>query len=166
MALFSCMECGKQISDKAGTCPNCGAPIASAATVEKQHIALAIAHSPKKKTNPVTWLVLALIVIAAVWYIPKMQREASLPLMPIEAKFRPALTGPGLVLMVKNTSDRHLTFMVTLANATVKQEKNFRLDVAPSGTVEVGYKEGWTLSSGDNFKVENSNYQTWTGNIP
>ena len=27
MALFYCKECGKQISDKAKTCPNCGAPV-------------------------------------------------------------------------------------------------------------------------------------------
>ena len=30
MALINCPECGKQISDKAGSCPNCGCPIANA----------------------------------------------------------------------------------------------------------------------------------------
>ena len=29
MALVSCTECGKQVSDKASSCPNCGAPIVS-----------------------------------------------------------------------------------------------------------------------------------------
>lgn len=29
MALISCSECGKQISDRARTCPNCGCPIIS-----------------------------------------------------------------------------------------------------------------------------------------
>ena len=28
MALINCSECGKEVSDKASTCPNCGAPIA------------------------------------------------------------------------------------------------------------------------------------------
>ncbi|WP_414492036.1 zinc-ribbon domain-containing protein [Stenotrophomonas maltophilia] len=28
MALISCVECGKQISDKASSCPSCGAPAA------------------------------------------------------------------------------------------------------------------------------------------
>ena len=28
MALISCPECGKEVSDKAPTCPNCGVPIA------------------------------------------------------------------------------------------------------------------------------------------
>lgn len=29
MALIKCIECGKEISDKASSCPNCGIPIAS-----------------------------------------------------------------------------------------------------------------------------------------
>jgi RNA polymerase subunit RPABC4/transcription elongation factor Spt4 len=29
MALISCRECSKQISDQAAACPNCGAPVAS-----------------------------------------------------------------------------------------------------------------------------------------
>ena len=32
MALISCPECGKQISDAANTCPHCGFPITSQAT--------------------------------------------------------------------------------------------------------------------------------------
>ena len=27
MALIKCSECGKEVSDKAASCPNCGAPI-------------------------------------------------------------------------------------------------------------------------------------------
>ena len=27
MALINCFECGKEISDKATSCPNCGVPI-------------------------------------------------------------------------------------------------------------------------------------------
>lgn len=29
MALIACSECSKEISDKAATCPHCGAPVAS-----------------------------------------------------------------------------------------------------------------------------------------
>jgi len=32
MALIKCPECGKQISDKASCCPNCGYPMASRST--------------------------------------------------------------------------------------------------------------------------------------
>ncbi|RVS47000.1 zinc-ribbon domain-containing protein [Citrobacter freundii] len=28
MALIKCKECGEQVSDKAASCPKCGAPIA------------------------------------------------------------------------------------------------------------------------------------------
>jgi TM2 domain-containing membrane protein YozV len=31
MALISCAECSKEISDKAAACPHCGAPVASVA---------------------------------------------------------------------------------------------------------------------------------------
>jgi DNA-directed RNA polymerase subunit RPC12/RpoP len=30
MALIKCSECGKDVSDKAASCPNCGAPLLSA----------------------------------------------------------------------------------------------------------------------------------------
>ena len=29
MALIKCPECGKQVSDKASSCPNCGCPVSS-----------------------------------------------------------------------------------------------------------------------------------------
>ena len=32
MSLIKCEECGKEISDKAGSCPNCGCPINSTET--------------------------------------------------------------------------------------------------------------------------------------
>lgn len=33
MALISCSECGKEVSDKAASCLNCGAPIAEISSV-------------------------------------------------------------------------------------------------------------------------------------
>jgi len=86
--------------------------------------------------------------------------------MPVDVKTRTALTGPGLVLQVKNVSTRHLTFLVTLKNPTTNQEKSYRLDAAPSGTVEVGYKEGWTVASGDQLKIANNDYKVWEGSVP
>jgi hypothetical protein len=34
MALINCDECGKEVSDKAASCPNCGAPIAPVTRAE------------------------------------------------------------------------------------------------------------------------------------
>lgn len=37
MALISCSECGKEISDKATACPHCGAPNINAPTTQPSH---------------------------------------------------------------------------------------------------------------------------------
>ena len=38
MALISCFECNKQISNKAATCPNCGAPVSTNQPISNQPI--------------------------------------------------------------------------------------------------------------------------------
>ena len=35
MALIKCPECGKEISDKASNCPNCGCPIEQKSKIEE-----------------------------------------------------------------------------------------------------------------------------------
>lgn len=166
MALIECSECHKQISDKAVACLHCGAPIASATTNPPEKPTAPTVSNSKptaKKTSPLTWLALVLIVAASVWYFPKAQREASLPSMPVEVATRTAITGPGLVLVVKNTSKRHLSYMVKLTNPTTNQERAFRLDVGPDSAGEIGYKEGWTVASGDQINITNNDYQQWNG---
>jgi hypothetical protein len=46
MALIYCPECGKQVSEKAPTCPNCGAPIATITAT-----GLEISSEPPKFTS-------------------------------------------------------------------------------------------------------------------
>jgi transglutaminase/protease-like cytokinesis protein 3 len=167
MALIDCTECHKQVSDKATACPHCGAPIASASHPIPASISTERSSKPTpKKTSSLTWLILIVLVAAATWYFPKAQREASLPTMPVEVKTRSAMTGPGLVLIVKNTSSRHLSYMVTLTNPTTHQERAFRVDVGPDSSGEIGYKEGWTLASGDLISISNNDYQQWSGSTP
>jgi predicted lipid-binding transport protein (Tim44 family) len=51
MALIKCRECGREVSDKAQACPNCGAPIASAgATSPGAGAAAAQAHAPRAQS--------------------------------------------------------------------------------------------------------------------
>lgn len=166
MALIECSECRKQISDKAAACPHCGAPVASVPSSASTSTPTTSTQPSKKKTHPANWVVLALIVAAALWYFPKAQRDANLPPMPIDVRFRPALTGPGLVLQVTNTSTRHLTLVVSLKNPSTNQEKSYRLDAAPSGTFDIGHNEGWALASGDQLKITNNDYKSWVGSIP
>lgn len=35
MAMMTCAECGKNVSDRAESCPGCGAPIGGVQTIEK-----------------------------------------------------------------------------------------------------------------------------------
>ena len=60
MALIKCEECGKEISDKAASCPNCGAPVASTnnITIPKQ-----FRDKPPKEKKKTNWLKILLIVI-------------------------------------------------------------------------------------------------------
>ncbi len=106
------------------------------------------------------------MVIGGLVYLNRGQREANLPIMPVGVQSRSAITGPGLVLRVQNTSTRHLAFVVTVKNPTTSQQREFRLDTDPSGSAEVGFKEGWTIASGDVLTVRHNDYQTWQGSIP
>lgn len=160
MALVQCSECKNKISDQAAACPNCGAPMKGPATASPP-------SKGKKKTSQTTWVALFLVIGGIVWYLQSRQfREQNLPPMPVEVSFRGALLGPGLVLQLKNKSSRHLSIMATLKNPSTQQGQNYRLDVAPQGTTEVGHKEGWTLASGDNIELFHNDYQSWKGNIP
>lgn len=64
MALISCSECGKEISDKAAACPNCGNPIASAPSVEKTPIYTSAADKPDHKKR--NMIIVFLVVLTAV----------------------------------------------------------------------------------------------------
>jgi hypothetical protein len=57
MALVNCKECGQEVSQKAKSCPKCGAPI-------------------KKKTSWVIWVVLIFVVL---WLIGYLSEKGSSP---------------------------------------------------------------------------------------
>ena len=49
MALISCPECTKQVSNTAATCPHCGAPIAEVSTNKAAGVALVTVQETSKK---------------------------------------------------------------------------------------------------------------------
>lgn len=50
MALIECPECGKQVSDKAPACPNCGVPMAITPTPVVQQVQVVrVAKAPKSR---------------------------------------------------------------------------------------------------------------------
>lgn len=74
MALIPCSECGKEISDKAKSCPNCGAPVAASQETSDPSEPT-IVYNPKQDTfltrsrglgETIFWLVLILIPIGLV----------------------------------------------------------------------------------------------------
>lgn len=54
MALIACSECNKEISDKAFSCPHCGAPCRSGG--QAQSSGVAASQSPKKR-NIWKWII-------------------------------------------------------------------------------------------------------------
>lgn len=95
MALITCGECQKQVSDKAATCPNCGAPVVGAQTgaaalaaapavnptpaaPATQAVAQAKAVAPKKKSGLTTSRVILWgILLGLVWLFFKMSTGSS-----------------------------------------------------------------------------------------
>jgi len=67
MALIECKECGKSISDKAGACPNCGAPIQQSTMppVAETKPVSQPTPAPKKKRS-ILWYILGAIVLVGV----------------------------------------------------------------------------------------------------
>jgi zinc ribbon protein len=162
MALLKCAECGNDISDKAATCPKCGAPQTTVATSP----VAPPAAKERRKTHPITWVVFFALVGAVFWFTMKSQHEATLPSMPVAVQFRPALLGPGLVLMFENKSGNAISFIATLQHLGLNDEKRLEVYVAPRSTTSIGSKEGWIGQRGDQIKLENSNFKPWTGSIP
>jgi hypothetical protein len=75
MALINCIECKKEISDKAVSCPHCGCPINNSGVVIKGVDPFAQYHTPiqGKKSGQLTvlgkigvWIITPLLILAAV----------------------------------------------------------------------------------------------------
>jgi hypothetical protein len=67
MALINCPECGKEISDKSGACPNCGFPLIEGKALETEKtINIKKIGFKKKKVIIISSLVLVVLIIAIV----------------------------------------------------------------------------------------------------
>lgn len=79
MALVNCPDCGKEVSEKAPTCPSCGGPIANTTEAPKKgdHIPytdqeVAVMLSKKRKTSHLLHLVLSVLTVGfwvIIWVI-------------------------------------------------------------------------------------------------
>ena len=66
MSLIHCSECNQEVSDKAETCPNCGAPIAAARETEKAGTQLKTVQETSKKFKLQTLISVLLIIVGTV----------------------------------------------------------------------------------------------------
>ena len=69
MALLACSECGKEISDKASACPNCGAPLSASKETSPISGAVSPPVSPpqsSKKSEKLKYIVLGIVIIAVI----------------------------------------------------------------------------------------------------
>lgn len=160
MAIQLCNECGKEVSDKALSCPHCGALQGAEKKVGTQI---------NKFLRSIFFSLVGLCVIlyGVSWYLgsPDVE-EPELPQLPIEVQFRDALLGNGLVLKVNNTSDKTFMAVAVLSNPTTQETKTYRMDIAPNSSNEIGHLEGWVLASGDNVRIVKDGFKSWEGIIP
>jgi len=69
MALVSCKECASEVSDKAASCPKCGAPIAGAQGAEPTAAPLVAKRESKSEMAGVGCLI-QVVGLAVIWIWP------------------------------------------------------------------------------------------------
>jgi len=67
MSLVQCKECSKEVSDKAVSCPHCGAPVVGAAESRAAGARLTTTQGTSKKLKLQSVLSSALMLIGIVW---------------------------------------------------------------------------------------------------
>ena len=65
MAIIKCSECGKEISDKASMCPNCGCPVSVMESETKDDVGTNKDQIGKKKFNFITIVAIVVVMIIA-----------------------------------------------------------------------------------------------------
>ena len=69
MALIKCSECGKEISDRAGACPGCGAPVDAGAAAATAPSAQAVTRSVRVERAGFRWEAIGFVFIVAAIFI-------------------------------------------------------------------------------------------------
>jgi hypothetical protein len=76
--------------------------------------------------------------------------------------------GQGLVASIRNVTDRPVNVIAELRDrdSTGTVLRTVSLALAPSGTTEIGYAQGWTITSGQSISVSSSGYRSVTAFAP
>jgi len=69
MVLIKCPECSREVSDKAPTCPKCGAPIAAASVDREVGVNLTTVQATSKRLKAQMLLAVLSLSVGIVWVI-------------------------------------------------------------------------------------------------
>jgi hypothetical protein len=86
--------------------------------------------------------------------------------MPVTLAYRRAQVGPGLVLQLRNTSNRYLEVILKRRNPTLKTQDSYDIKLPPNEVKEFGWLEKITFVSGDELTIEHADYTTLHATIP
>lgn len=94
--------------------------------------------------------------------------EANRPVIPVRVTFKLAFMGQGLVASIHNATDKPLNVIAELRNREAGGEpgRTAFLALAPNGSTEIGYAQGWTITSGQSISVSSSGYRSVTAFAP
>jgi hypothetical protein len=92
--------------------------------------------------------------------------EANKPVLPVRVAFRLAFMGQGLVATIKNVSDSPLNVIAELREPGSETSRSVSLALDANGTTEIGYAQGWTITSGQSITVAASGYRAVTAFAP
>jgi hypothetical protein len=92
--------------------------------------------------------------------------EANRPVIPVRVTFRLAFMGQGLVASIRNITDRPLNVIAELRDSGAQPARTISLALEPNAATEIGYAQGWTITSGQSISVSSSGYRSVTAFAP
>ncbi len=92
--------------------------------------------------------------------------EANRPVIPVRVTFRLAFMGQGLVASIRNVTDRPLNVIAELRDAGSEPSRTISLALGANAATEIGYAQGWTITSGQSISVSSSGFRSVTAFAP
>lgn len=171
MALIKCGECGREVSDKAAACPQCGAPVASALPPPAPAV---IPPPPKKKSNHIGCLPTTIVIIATLWLVGKCSSSGTTPSAPAAGPAAPVAAVDAEANCRKDLKcwgDKHNAMATVRCTAAVEREAKHQAEWTDDWTEVKFPRFGWadqdkgTLNYlGDKVKFQNG-FGAWTNMI-
>ncbi len=95
--------------------------------------------------------------------------DSKLPPLPIETSYRASTVGEGLVLTIKNTSDKAMRLTINCAKAGEDYSVYYEKIIPPGETQEFGgfsFGKNFKFASGDRYRIESNGYKPLVERMP